>query len=130
MAYNIASQNENGALAGLMSAFDLPSMEEYDSRAQKISQFFDLYGLDTDHEADEWYGFKVKLLWKNVWIVQRINFWNNSRKLLCAMNAMARHLKDNKKLTQVKKFKMSRVIKSSYKRCYIFNISFLVQVLK
>ena len=62
MAYNIASQNENGALAGLMSAFDLPSMEEYDSRAQKISQFFDLYGLDTDHEADEWYGFKVKLL--------------------------------------------------------------------
>ena len=39
MAYNIASQNENGAFAGLMSAFHLSSMEEYDSRAQKISVF-------------------------------------------------------------------------------------------
>ena len=64
MAYNIASQNENGTLAGLINAFDLSSMEEYDSRAQKIFQLFDLYGLDTDHERDEWYGMKFTL--KNV----------------------------------------------------------------
>ena len=113
MAYNIASQNENGTLAGPMSAFDLSSIKEYDSHAQKISQLFYLYGLDRDHEANEWYDFKVKFTLK-----KRLNCTKNElleqfKKAFVKMNAMDRQLKDNKKLPQVKKFKMSRVIKSS-----------------
>ena len=113
-----------------MSTFDLSSMEEYDSCAPKISQLFDLYGLDTDHEGDQWYGFKVKFTLKKCLNCTKNELLEQFKKAFVKMNAMARHLKDNKKLTQVRKFKMSRVIKSSHKRCYTFNISFLMHVLK
>ena len=82
MAYNIASQNENGTLAGLMSAFDLSSIKEYDSHAQKISQLFICMVWTKTMRQINGMISKWNLLWKNVWIVQRMNYWNNSRKLL------------------------------------------------
>ena len=105
MAYNIASQNENGTLASLMSAFNLSSMEEYDSHAQKISQLFYLYGLDTDHEADEWYRFKVKLTLKKRLKCTKNELLEQFKKAFAKMNAMARQPKGNKKLAQVRTFK-------------------------
>ena len=65
MIENINDQNKSDSLLGLMSAFDLSSSEEYDSRADKISKMYDMYGVDNEHLVDEeWNGFKVNITYK------------------------------------------------------------------
>ena len=64
MATNVIMQHEADSLMALMSAFNLESDEDYESRVTKVSALHGLYGTNTDHQLEDWCGFKVKVTYK------------------------------------------------------------------
>ena len=66
MVGNINDQNSDGSLLALISAFDLDSEEGLESRIDKVSQLYDLYGVANEHlvSDDNWFGYKVRLTYK------------------------------------------------------------------
>ena len=53
MADNILSLNDNdGNLAGLMSAFDLSSEGDYEAKVSKVMSLYDVYCQDRVHDLE------------------------------------------------------------------------------
>ena len=55
MIDNINDQNgSDESLAALMSAFDLSTSEDYETRATKLFLLYDICGVDTIHFMEKW----------------------------------------------------------------------------
>ena len=55
MSDNIEDQNDVDSLAALMSLFNLASTEDLESRLEKISKLYNIYGIDTEKTMEKWY---------------------------------------------------------------------------
>ena len=55
MIDNINDQNgSDESLTALMSAFELSTSEDYESRDTKLSLLYDIYGVDAIHLTQKW----------------------------------------------------------------------------
>ena len=55
MIDNITDQNgSDESLTALMSAFELSTSEDYESRDTKLSLLYDIYGVDAIHLTQKW----------------------------------------------------------------------------
>ena len=111
MADNILSlSGNNGSLAELMSAFDLPSEEDYGARASKVMSLYDVYCQDRVHDLEEWNGFKVKVNFPKRIDCTKSELLSQFKKAFEKMNCMARKLRVDKKLKKEDR-KLSQVNK-------------------
>ena len=61
---NINDQNGVDSLMGL-SLFDLSSDEDFESRLDQLSKFYDMYGVDNEHLVKkQWYNYDVRITYK------------------------------------------------------------------
>ena len=57
---NIIVQNGEDSIFSILNVFDLTSRESLGDKLQKNSQLFRIFGEDTTHDVEEWFGFKVR----------------------------------------------------------------------
>ena len=104
MADNIRDQNDELSLSALMSAFDLLSEDDFDTRAEKVSALFDIFGTDSENSLEKWNGFEVKLIYQRRLKCTKPELQAQFQKTFIKMNTMTQDLKKatekSKPLTQ------------------------------
>lgn len=95
MADNIKDQNKEDSLSFLMSAFNLMSDEDYDSRLKKIEMLYDIYGTNHNQKIkEEWGGFQIDVTYKKRIICSKSVLVEEFEKTFQKMNTMSKTLRD------------------------------------